>query len=121
LRLWLMARGQDVAARILMPCNLSTLLAGVVLAHATRYRGLVLPALPSPAWLRWLGRRSYAVYLFQRAAIVIPQNLLGSSLAYAALSGILVLAIAEILYHLVERPIHSWAQARWAYGEPARK
>lgn len=111
LRLLLMARGEVFAARILMPCNLCTLLAGVVLAHATRYRGLALPAIPSPGWLRWLGRRSYAIYLFQRIEIILPQDFAGGALYL-----ILVLITAEILHRLIERPVHAWARRRFVYG-----
>src|SRR5579871_2765734 len=111
LRLLLMARGETFAARILMPCNLGALLAGVVLAHASRYRGLVLPTVPSPAWLRWLGRRSYAIYLFQRIEIILPHDFAGGALCV-----ILVLAIAEMLHRLVERPVHAWARRRFVYG-----
>jgi peptidoglycan/LPS O-acetylase OafA/YrhL len=57
------------------------------------------------ALLRWVGRRSYAVYLWHYPLILVVRNIAGPSLSWGCLSVALAFACAEASWRLVESPV----------------
>jgi peptidoglycan/LPS O-acetylase OafA/YrhL len=57
-------------------------------------------------WVRYLGRISYSVYLYQQLTVEVPKKLLPHQPAVVQLAAAaaLVVAIASVSYFLVERP-----------------
>lgn len=92
------------------------LLAAVLLFAATQPQGS-LPRLLSARPLAWLGKRSYALYLWHwpifvllRPEFELPDNPLLQAAVRLALTGI----AAELSYRYVEQPIRSGALSVWA-------
>ncbi|HEU4706002.1 MAG TPA: acyltransferase family protein [Solirubrobacterales bacterium] len=91
--------------------SLATVLVLMPLAHPACRLGNVLGVLP----LRWVGVRSYGIYLWQTPIIVLtgpdsrpPEGLLGKALQLAA-----IFAIAGLSWHFVEEPIRHGAIGRF--------
>ncbi|MBC8160001.1 MAG: acyltransferase [Roseiflexaceae bacterium] len=101
----------------------ATLIAGV--AHP---QARALPALLGLAPLRWLGLRSYSIYLWHWPVYMLSRPQLDLPLAglpLLALRLALTLMLAEISFQLIERPFRERADARWwqrfrATSGPAR-
>lgn len=92
------------------------LLAAVLLFAATQPQGS-LPRLLSAAPLSWLGKRSYALYLWHWPIFVLlrPEfELPDHPLLQAALRLVLTGIAAELSYRYVEQPIRSGALLVWA-------
>lgn len=91
--------------------SLATVLVLMPLAHPACRLGSWLGTPP----LRWVGVRSYGIYLWQTPIIVLtgpgskpPEGLLGKALQVAA-----ILAIAGLSWHFVEEPIRHGAIGRF--------
>jgi peptidoglycan/LPS O-acetylase OafA/YrhL len=91
--------------------SLATVLVLMPLAHPACRLGNVLGFLP----LRWVGVRSYGIYLWQTPIIVLtgpdsrpPAGLLGKGLQAAA-----IFAVAALSWHFVEEPIRQGAIGRF--------
>jgi peptidoglycan/LPS O-acetylase OafA/YrhL len=91
--------------------SLATVLVLMPLAHPACRLGGILGFAP----LRWVGVRSYGIYLWQTPIIVLtgpdshaPEGLLGKGLQAAA-----IFAIAGLSWHFVEEPIRHGALGRF--------
>jgi peptidoglycan/LPS O-acetylase OafA/YrhL len=91
--------------------SLATVLVLMPLTHPACRLGNVVGARP----LRWVGVRSYGIYLWQTPIIVLtgpgsrpPEGLLGKALQVAA-----IFAIAGLSWHFVEEPIRHGAIGRF--------
>lgn len=115
LREWMVANGSEIPAYVLLPTNMSFLLGGVALAWLSRRFDWALPAV-SLGPMAWIGRRSYAIYLFHMPMGVVGASLWGTGLLGAAITCVALLAIAQVLYVLVEAPFLSFAHRRFRYG-----
>ena len=98
---------------------------GVLVASACQQRGLLTRAL-SVSPLRWLGERSYALYLWHWPILVGLRP--GHEIALAPVPALavqlaLTLLCADLSYRWVERPIRHGALRRlargWQRGQPA--
>jgi peptidoglycan/LPS O-acetylase OafA/YrhL len=94
---------------------LVALLAIVVVAAAVHPGARLFAGLLSLAPLRWIGMRSYAIYLWHWPVVVIfgARDLGWSRPAVLALWTILTLGLAEVSYRFVESPIRHGALTRW--------
>ncbi|MGN6558069.1 MAG: acyltransferase family protein [Solirubrobacterales bacterium] len=91
--------------------SLATVMVLMPLTHPACRLGKVVGAAP----LRWVGVRSYGIYLWQTPIIVLtgpgsrpPESLLGKALQVAA-----IFAIAGLSWHFVEEPIRHGAIGRF--------
>jgi peptidoglycan/LPS O-acetylase OafA/YrhL len=91
--------------------SLATVMVLMPLAHPACRLGKVLGVAP----LRWVGVRSYGIYLWQTPIIVLtgpgsrpPESLLGKALQVAA-----IFALAGLSWHFVEEPIRHGALGRF--------
>jgi peptidoglycan/LPS O-acetylase OafA/YrhL len=91
--------------------SLATVMVLMPLAHPACRLGKVLGVAP----LRWVGVRSYGIYLWQTPIIVLtgpdsrpPESLLGKALQVIA-----IFAIAGLSWHFVEEPIRHGAIGRF--------
>jgi peptidoglycan/LPS O-acetylase OafA/YrhL len=91
--------------------SLATVMVLMPLAHPACRLGKALGVLP----LRWVGVRSYGIYLWQTPIIVLtgphsrpPEGLLGKALQAAA-----IFAIAGLSWHFIEEPIRHGAIGRF--------
>jgi peptidoglycan/LPS O-acetylase OafA/YrhL len=91
--------------------SLATVMVLMPLAHPACRLGKALGVLP----LRWVGVRSYGIYLWQTPIIVLtgpdsrpPEGLLGKALQVAA-----IFAVAGLSWHFVEEPIRHGAIGRF--------
>ncbi len=91
--------------------SLATVMVLMPLAHPACRLGNVLGVLP----LRWVGVRSYGIYLWQTPIIVLtgpdsrpPEGLFGKALQVAA-----IFAVAGLSWHFVEEPIRHGAIGRF--------
>ncbi|MFL5897914.1 MAG: acyltransferase family protein [Solirubrobacterales bacterium] len=91
--------------------SLATVLVLMPLTHPACRLGKLVGVLP----LRWVGVRSYGIYLWQTPIIVLtgpgsrpPESLLGKALQVAA-----ILAVAGLSWHFVEEPIRHGALGRF--------
>jgi peptidoglycan/LPS O-acetylase OafA/YrhL len=92
--------------------SLATVLVLMPLAHPACRLGKALGVLP----LRWVGERSYGIYLWQTPIIVLTapsgsahaESLLGKVLQVAA-----IFAVAALSWHFVEQPIRHGAIGRF--------
>jgi len=91
--------------------SLATVLILMPLAHPACRLGGWLGVLP----LRWIGERSYGIYLWQTPIIVLtspggrhPESLLGKALEVAA-----ILAVSALSWSLLEQPIRHGAIGRF--------
>jgi len=98
---------------------LGTALAVAAFAHPASRLGPIVGCRP----MRWIGERSYGIYLWTLPIIVLtsPQGAHGSSLPRAILQAIAIGAVAELSWRFVENPIRHGALgrlwARWKAGE----
>jgi len=75
---------------------------------------IMLRATPVWAWLNWpairyLGRISYSVYLYQQITPSVASHVFDEgSLAFIALNAMLVIVAATCSYYFVERPFLKW-------------
>ncbi len=116
LREWMMAQGHVVESFVLTPTNAAALFSGVAAAWLVRYRGWKLPSIPCGPVLGWIGRRSYALYLFHLPTAALAIRLGGGPLLAA---GLLAVA-AQLAYIVIERPVLDAARARWRYGHASQ-
>lgn len=91
--------------------SLATVMVLMPLTHPACRLGKIVGAKP----LRWVGVRSYGIYLWQTPIIVLtgpgsrpPESLLGKALQVAA-----IFAIAGLSWHFVEEPIRHGAIGRF--------
>ncbi|HET9676170.1 MAG TPA: acyltransferase family protein [Solirubrobacterales bacterium] len=91
--------------------SLATVMVLMPLTHPACRLGSVVGAAP----LRWVGVRSYGIYLWQTPIIVLtgpdsrpPEGLLGKALQVAA-----IFAVAGLSWHFVEEPIRHGAIGRF--------
>ncbi|MDT5321308.1 MAG: hypothetical protein QOD88_3830 [Mycobacterium sp.] len=54
-------------------------------------------------WLRWCGRRSYALYLWDAPVVMVCNHVLGFNLLAIMVSTVLTFAFAALSWHFVER------------------
>ncbi len=90
-------------------------LGGGVVA-AAGHRATLLGDLLGKQPLRWLGQRSYAIYLWHWPVCVLTRPQIDVPLtgwANAALRLAITLALAEISYWLVERPVRNGTLFKW--------
>jgi peptidoglycan/LPS O-acetylase OafA/YrhL/lysophospholipase L1-like esterase len=98
------------------------LASAVAIAAATHPRARLLPSLLGSAPLRWLGQRSYSLYLWHWPIFMVTRPQLDSSLEglpLLALRLALAVLFAELSYRLIEQPFRTGAmqrawQALWA-------
>lgn len=89
----------------------------VVLVQCTRAESLTATVLRLPG-LRWLGDRSYAVYVYQIAVIAITQRALhgldprAPSWVVGPPAVLLLLAVAALSTRWLEQPVRRWTRAR---------
>jgi peptidoglycan/LPS O-acetylase OafA/YrhL len=91
--------------------SLATVMALMPLTHPACRLGAWLGAPP----LRWVGVRSYGIYLWQTPVIVLttPQGIHGDSLVRALLQVAAIFAIAALSWRFVEEPIRHGAFGRF--------
>jgi peptidoglycan/LPS O-acetylase OafA/YrhL len=91
--------------------SLATVMILMPLAHPACRLGLWLGVKP----LRWVGARSYGIYLWQSPIIVLlgPDKGAAPSLLQAVVEVALVFAIASLSWHFVEEPIRHGAIGRF--------
>jgi hypothetical protein len=101
--------------------SLATVLAVAAMAHPASRLG---PLLGNPP-MRWIGERSYGIYLWHFPVIVLTSHrgvASGQSLLKSALQVAAILGIAELSWRYVEDPIRhgalariwrQWRQGRW--------
>ncbi len=117
----------DVGARIVVSFWLITTGFTALLLYATQHSGTWLHHILATGWLRWVGVRCYAIYLFHQAVIgLLGGFLAGSSdfmvtdlrsLAVWLMSIAVILALAALSWRFVERPLIAFGH-RWAYQRP---
>jgi peptidoglycan/LPS O-acetylase OafA/YrhL len=74
--------------------------------------------------LRWLGLRSYSVYLWHWPVLVVSNRAFGAGVPEPVLvlaQGGATLALAELSYRVVERPVRSGALGRWWSAAAGRR
>ncbi|MBM4416687.1 MAG: acyltransferase, partial [Chloroflexi bacterium] len=95
--------------------GLTGLLGGLAIAaaaHPTAAAARVLGCAP----LRWLGLRSYSVYLWHWPVIVVTRRAVAepaSELALVLGQCVVTLALADLCYRCVEAPLRAGALGRW--------
>lgn len=91
--------------------SLATVMALMPLTHPACRLGAWMGVLP----LRWVGVRSYGIYLWQTPVIVLttPQGIHDDSLVRAALQVAAIFAIAALSWRFVEEPIRHGAIGRF--------
>ena len=103
-----------VAYRMSLGFALEPVLMGLLLLQLTSLR----PRTPGWAWLDYLGRISYGMYLFQQLTMRIAQGLPGHFVPFELLAGFaLTIAVASLSYRLYERP---FLELKKRYHAPAR-
>jgi peptidoglycan/LPS O-acetylase OafA/YrhL len=93
--------------------SLATVLAVAAMAHPASRLGPIVGCRP----MRWIGERSYGIYLWHLPIIVLttPQSAHGPDAIRAALQVAATVAIAEMSWRYVENPIRHGALGRlWA-------
>jgi peptidoglycan/LPS O-acetylase OafA/YrhL len=99
---------------------IGTALAVAAFAHPASRLGPIVGCRP----MRWIGERSYGIYLWTLPIIVLtsPQGVHGPNLARAILQTAAIMAIAELSWRYVENPIRhgalgrlreQWKAGRW--------
>jgi peptidoglycan/LPS O-acetylase OafA/YrhL len=91
--------------------SLATVMVLMPLTHPACRLGTWLGVRP----LRWVGVRSYGIYLWQTPIIVLtsPQGLHGDSLTRSLLQVAAIFAVAALSWHFVEEPIRHGAIGRF--------
>jgi peptidoglycan/LPS O-acetylase OafA/YrhL len=98
---------------------LASVLTVASLAHPASRLGPIVGCRP----MRWIGERSYGIYLWHMPIIVLttPEGVHGADLLRAALQVAAIFAIAEVSWRYVEDPIRHGALGRlwkrWKAGE----
>jgi peptidoglycan/LPS O-acetylase OafA/YrhL len=98
---------------------LASVLAVASLAHPASRLGPIVGCRP----MRWIGERSYGIYLWTLPIIVLttPEEVRGTDLARAALQVAAIMAVAELSWRYVENPIRHGALGRlWAQWRAGR-
>jgi peptidoglycan/LPS O-acetylase OafA/YrhL len=99
--------------------SLSSVLAVAALAHPASRLGPIVGCRP----MRWIGQRSYGIYLWTLPIIVLttPEGALGPDLLRAILQVAAIMAIAELSWRYVEDPIRHGALGRlWRQWKAGR-
>jgi peptidoglycan/LPS O-acetylase OafA/YrhL len=84
---------------LVVPTVVPPLAAGLVWSSCTTPAGLLHHPL-----LRYLGRRSYSIYLWHYPLIMISRMAFGASLAGGTLALVLAVGIAELSWRVIESP-----------------
>jgi peptidoglycan/LPS O-acetylase OafA/YrhL len=98
---------------------LASVLAVAALAHPASRLGPIVGCRP----MRWIGERSYGIYLWTLPIIVLttPESAQSADLARAILQVAAIMGVAELSWRYVENPIRHGALgrlwARWRAGE----
>jgi peptidoglycan/LPS O-acetylase OafA/YrhL len=71
-------------------------------------------AVLEPAALRWLGERSYGVYLYHVPVLMLVGAATSPSLVRGASAVVITLALAAASYRWMERPVRTWGRSRAA-------
>src|SRR6188474_2925579 len=103
---------------------IAAVLAVAALAHPASRLAAILGCRP----MRWIGQRSYGIYLWSVPIIVLttPESALGPDLLRAIFQVTAIFAIAELSWRYVEDPIRHgalgrlWAQLRTGRWRPER-
>jgi peptidoglycan/LPS O-acetylase OafA/YrhL len=84
----------------------SPLLVAIWIPQLIALRGAVLWRWTSWGWVRYLGRISYSVYLYQQLLVAAPKKLLSHQpvLVQLAAAIVLIVAVASASHFFVERP-----------------
>jgi peptidoglycan/LPS O-acetylase OafA/YrhL len=99
--------------------SIGTGLAVAAFAHPASRLGPIVGCRP----MRWVGERSYGIYLWTLPIIVLtsPQGVHGPNLLRAVLQVAAILAVAELSWRFVENPIRHGALGRlWAQWKAGR-
>ena len=99
---------------------ISTALVVAALAHPASRLG---PVLGSPP-LRWIGVRSYGIYLWTFPVIVLttPEGEVGADLGRSVLHVVAIFAVAALSWRFVEEPVRHGALGRiWAWLRTTRR
>ena len=98
---------------------IATALAVAAFAHPASRLGPIVGCRP----MRWIGERSYGIYLWTLPIIVLtsPQEVHGPDLPRAILQVAAIMAVAELSWRYVENPIRHGALGRlWAQWKAGR-
>ncbi len=102
---------------------LASVLAVAALAHPASRLGPIVGCVP----MRWIGERSYGIYLWTLPIIVLttPEGAQGADLLRAVLQVAAIMAVAELSWRYVENPIRHGALGRlweqWRAGRLQRE
>lgn len=102
---------------------IATVLAVAAMAHPASRLGPIVGCRP----MRWIGERSYGIYLWTLPIIVLttPEDARGADLLRAIFQVAAIMAIAELSWRYVENPIRHGALSRlwaqWRAGEWRRR
>lgn len=95
---------------------LGSLLTAIVLWSVVNERGVVSRIMVNPV-LRWLGRRSFSLYLWHWPVVSLLASVMEShSILIALLSAVFSAILAEWSYHAVENPLRRQGYQRY-FGE----
>jgi peptidoglycan/LPS O-acetylase OafA/YrhL len=96
-----------------------TTLTLVVLAGVVTRPGSAAARLLSSAPMRWLGERSYSIYLWNVLARIAALNLFGHSVLGDVTWVAIFVVLAEACFRFVERPLRArFARRPDAFGRP---
>jgi peptidoglycan/LPS O-acetylase OafA/YrhL len=91
----------------------------VLLAGVVTRPGSVVASLLSSAPMRWLGERSYSIYLWNVLARIVMLSLFGHSLVGDIVWVAVFVVLAEASFRFVERPLRArFARRSAAVGQP---
>ncbi|HVQ87935.1 MAG TPA: acyltransferase family protein [Actinomycetes bacterium] len=111
----LMTFGEDSAVLFRGGFLLVSVVAAALIAAAAHPGGWFGPALGNPP-MRWLGTRSYGIYLWHWPIFLVTRpdlDLPYRGVAAGVTSIVLTLGAAELSYRFIEMPVRSGAVARW--------
>ncbi len=104
--------------------DIATLVVIAAIAHPTARLGRVLGLQP----LRWIGTRSYGLYLFHWPIYQLIRRVAGNklSLEQFAIAMVLTVFVTELSYRFVEQPIRTgewryWMRRIWHQDEPTAR
>lgn len=117
----------DIGARIVVSFWLITTGFTAFLLYATERQGTWLHFLLNQSWLRWIGVRCYAIYLFHQVVIGLLGGFFAArsdfqvndlwSLGVWLVSIVAILTLAALSWRWVERPLIAYGH-RWKYESP---